>query len=249
MSTSEIYVSGAMPHSRHVLSSRVRILGVKYQKENSANIKPDNYEVVGAISNFQVQNNRPLEPVRGIGLGDHIMEMVPGQSEPMSLNITRAALSLSNIFQEFGYAGGVDGIVRALKHHRYPVDIKQEILVSKIASGTKFDSVQGPHVENSPSPATAGGPKAGVDAFKAWQNEEDLTDETNGGFRAIVTWYLGCWFEDYSVTYGVDTTVVSEEATIKVSDVSGVDNQAIYVPYPLSNYRSAIWFPDYNTAG
>lgn len=237
-----VLVGGAMPHSRHVLSSRVRILGVGFNKNLSSDATKEDYQVVGAISSFGVSQSRTLEPVRGIGMGDHIIEMVPGQSEPISLSISRAALAMSNLFQEFGYAGGVDGIVRALKHHRYPVDIKQETLISNIAESNRIKDVDTRIVPSGELVYATNSNPSKVDALQAWKNEEDIND-ANAGFRAVVTWYLGCWFEDFNVTYGVDNAVISEESTIKVTDVSALDDRSVYVPYPLSPNRSSIWFP------
>lgn len=241
-----VLVSGAMPHSRHVLSSRVRILGIGFNPANNQDNSREDYQVVGAISSFGVSQSRTLEPVRGIGMGDHIIEMVPGQSEPISLSISRAALAMSNLFQEFGYAGGVDGVVRALKHHRYPVDIKQETLISNIADEAALKSYNdGDLVFNNLKSAT-GKTATPTPAFQAWQNEENLNDFQNGGFKAVITWYLGCWFEDFNVTYGVDNAVISEESTIKVTDVSALDSRTVYVPFPRSGNSSVIWFPNNN---
>lgn len=238
-----VLVSGAMPHSRHVLSSRVRILGIGFDPGNQANNRED-YQVVGAISSFGVSQSRTLEPVRGIGMGDQIIEMVPGQSEPISLSISRAALAMSNLFQEFGYAGGVDGIVRALKHHRYPVDIKQETLISYIADKDKLAQYTDVDLVLDDLKSATGKTTTQKDSFQAWENEEDLNDFNNGGFKAVITWYLGCWFEDFNVTYGVDNAVISEESTIKVTDVSALDSRTVYVPYPRSGNSSVIWFPN-----
>lgn len=245
MADQNILVQGAMPHSRAVLSSRVRIFGIGAKGNNSnagGAAAKGNYELIGAISSFGVTQNRSLEPIRGIGLGDHIIEMVPGQSEPISLQVSRAALAVANMFQEFGYAGGIDGAVRALKHHRYPVDIKQETLISSIAD-KKFIEANTSNKFMSPDGAlvNAGQGQADVNlgGFKGAQDLNYAPEK----FRAVVTWYLGCWFEDFSVTYGVDNAVITEEGGLKVTDVSGFDDQTLVIPFALSENRSSIWFP------
>ncbi len=243
MSDANIFSEGAMPHSRAVLSSRVRIFGIGARKNASTQLgtgKAGTHELVGAISSFGVSSSRNLEAVRGIGLGDHIIEMVPGQSEPLSLSITRAALAVANMFQEFGYQGGIDGVVRALKHHRYPVDIKQELLISNMADNVgKYTPMAGIVVDPSPGPLTAEDYK-GV----GYKNADKLSGlGTNDGFKALVTWYEGCWFEDFNVTYGVDAAVISEEGTLKVTDVSGFDSGQLVIPVSVPQNASRIWFP------
>jgi hypothetical protein len=244
MAESNIFSEGAMPHSRAVLSSRVRIFGVGSRNATSSGLKGTGpkgfHELVGAISSFGVSSSRNLEAVRGIGLGDHIIEMVPGQSEPLSLSITRAALAVANMFQEFGYQGGVDGLVRALKHHRYPVDIKQELLISNMADNIgSYSASDGVVIDPTP------GKKPSED-FKSigYKYSDKLTGLGNkNGFKALVTWYEGCWFEDFNVTYGVDAAVISEEGTIKVTDVSGFDSGELVIPVAVSENASQIWYP------
>lgn len=247
MANGNILSMGAMPHSRSVLSSRVRIfaLGTRDGNTNNRGAGPAgsrNPQLVGNISSFGVSSSRNLEAVRGIGLGDHIIEMVPGQSEPLSLSVTRAALAVANMFQAFGYAGGIDGAVRALKHHRYPVDIKQDVLISELADPQNSYAGIPSGIVTEPEPAPdAAKPDPDRGGYRV---ADGLTDYENGGFRAIITWYLGCWFEDFNVTYGVDNAVISEEGTLKVTDVSGFEDKTLIIPYAISANASEIWFPD-----
>lgn len=203
-----------MPHTRAALSSRSRVFGFLGGKVA---------ELVGAISSFGMSSSRNLEPIRGIGLGDHIIEIVPGQSEPISLSITHFALSMEGVMQAFGYKGGVEGVVRALKHHRYPVDVKHELLVSNLTE-------------------LGGGAAAGLSDLttgpNAGKNADDLSQ-----FKALVTWYEGCWFQDYSITYPVDTAAISEEVTMMVTDVTGDPRGSILLPSGKdTNFsKSKIW--------
>jgi hypothetical protein len=244
MANRNILSQGAMPHTRAALSSRSRVFGV-----NPRNTETE-LELIGAISNFAISSSRNIEPIRGIGVGDHIVEMVPGQSDPVELQVTRFALCMSNIFQEFGYFGGTDGLVRALKHHRYPVDIKHELLISKLASGKAMTSLgldNAPVVKTDPKqPGTQGKvhPQATAEPWKGYDRADNLED-SNFGFTALITWYEGCWFSSYNVAYPVDTAAITEDATLIVTDVSGFANGEVVIPFVPSGVKqnaSRIWF-------
>ena len=223
-----------MPHSRAVLSSRSRVYGpAPTALGTTTSDSGSNLELVGAISSFGISSSRTLEVIRGIGLGDHIIEMVPGQSEPIELQITKFALSLANTFQEFGYKGGVDGLVRALKHHRYPIDIKHELLVSAHKSLNTAGAGAGLATGLANGQLTAAAQLNG--SGSKFKTEDDLTD-----FKVLTTWFEGCWFESFNVTYPVDTAAISEESTVKVTDVSGDPNGAIKLP-ESNFYLSRIW--------
>lgn len=214
MANQHILSQGAMPHTRAALSSRSRVFGLA---------KQDSPELIGAISSFGMSSSRTLEPLRGIGLGDHIIEIVPGQSEPISLSVTHFALSMEGIMQAFGYKSGVDGLVRALKHHRFPIDIKHELLMSTLA--------------NPAIPSSVGVKQATRTAGFAVGYEDDLTQ-----FKVLITWFEGCWFQDYSITYPVDTAAITEESTLLVTDVTADPNGAPILPLADSNFHiSKIW--------
>ena len=217
----EIFSQGIMPHSRAVLSSRSRVFGPTPAAAGKGANAGSAFELIGAISSFGISSSRTLETVRGIGMGDHIIEIVPGQSEPIELQITKFAMSLANTFQEFGYRGGVDGLVRALKHHRYPIDIKHELLIS-----TKIKNS-----ENLPSTSVYAAKQVG----NVGTTEDDLSD-----FQVLVTWFEGCWFESFSVTYPIESAAISEESSLKVTDVSGNPDGKIVLP-DSNFYNSRIW--------
>lgn len=225
----QILSQGIMPHSRAVLSSRSRVFGPPANGALSGvndSAGKTAMELVGAISSFGISSSRTLEVIRGIGLGDHIIEMVPGQSEPIELQITKFALSLANTFQEFGYKGGVDGLVRALKHHRYPIDIRHELLVSAHPQMSRSGAGASVSKINNNKPTSIG---------RKNFTEDDLSD-----YRVLVTWFEGCWFESFNVTYPVDTAAISEESTVKVTDVSGNPDGTIVLP-DSNFYMSRIW--------
>ncbi len=126
LSEGYVYRQGMAPQTRSVLSTKNKV----YAKPVGQN----KFLQVGVLATFDPSDSRAVEPVRGIGYGDQIAELVPGVSDPITISVTRTALYLSMLYQVFGYKGGVDGLVRALKHHRWPFDIKQEIVMSEIAT-------------------------------------------------------------------------------------------------------------------
>lgn len=123
---SYIHRRGTTPNTRVAVSQKNKIFSVP--SEQSA------FQQIGVLSSFGLSESRTLEEVRGVGMGDQIAELVPGNTPAMSISVTRTLLYLSNIYQVFGYKGGVDGLVRSLKHHQWPFDIKQEMVFSRIAS-------------------------------------------------------------------------------------------------------------------
>ena len=210
-SDSYIFRKGVSPNTLSVISSKNRVFayaanGLKTQ--------------LGVVATFDPSEARTIEPVRGIGFGDHIAELVPGVTDPMSISITRTALYLSNVFQVFGYKSGIDGIVRSLRHHRWPFDIRQEMVFSTLAS-TDVDGPAGPMINPS---VESQGAQEGTDASK------------NVG---LLTIYEACWISDYSVSYASDTALVQESVTINVSDIiASTDLNAYYAnaePYSVLN--------------
>jgi len=112
--TSYLYDYGTTPNTRTAVSQKVRILTPAYG-DNKA------LHQMGVLSQFAPTQSRAVEPVRGVGFGDQIAELVPGVTEPENGNFERALLYLCNLWQATGYAAGVDGPVRSLRHHRWPL--------------------------------------------------------------------------------------------------------------------------------
>ena len=126
LSEGYIYRKGMAPQTRSVISSKNKI----YSKPSGSN----KFLQIGVTATFDPSDSRAVETVRGIGFGDQIAELVPNASEAITISVTRSALYLSLLMQVFGYNAGTDGLVRALKHHRWPFDIKQELVFSEIAT-------------------------------------------------------------------------------------------------------------------
>jgi hypothetical protein len=183
MNTTEgyIYRKGMSPETRTVISTKNKI----YSKAAGQS----NFSQIGVVASFEPSDSRSVEAIRGIGYGDQIAELIPNASDPISISVTRSALYLSLLMQTFGYNAGVDGLVRALKHHRWPFDIKQEIVFSEIATQD-----------------VGGAPGA-------------VTSSEGGSLRALITLYEGCWMTSYSWSYSSDTSLVQENCDISCSDI------------------------------
>lgn len=156
---------------------------------------------LGVTSSFTYTESKTVDPVRGLGYGDMVAELVPGVTTPMSISITRTCLYLANLMQVLGYKAGVSGAVRSLRHHRWPFDIKQEIVFSQLASED---------------------PGRGEATLADIPNEGGFNNLGNPGLLAIATVYEGCWMESYNTAFTVDTAAVTEDCTISCTDVFDV---------------------------
>ena len=114
--TSYLYDYGTSPNTRTAVSQKVRILTPVYGENTSLH-------QMGVLSSFNPSQSRTVEPVRGIGFGDQVAELVPSVTEPTTGDFERALLYLCNLWQATGYSAGVDGPVRSLAHHKWPFDI------------------------------------------------------------------------------------------------------------------------------
>lgn len=115
---------GPSPHTHSVLSQKHKI----YNATGGAS------QIIGVISSFNPTGNRNVEPVRGIGYGDVIAELVPNVSDPVTISVDRTALYTSFLMQTFGYFAMADGLVRSLATHRWPFDIKSEVVFSELGT-------------------------------------------------------------------------------------------------------------------
>lgn len=176
-----LYKEGTTPQTRTVIASRLKIFSFSYGLPGFTQIA-----VIGSMSQT---HGRAADPVRGIGFGDQIAEIVPGVSDPITLSFTRTAIWTASLMQVFGYAGGVDGLVRSLKHHRWPFDIKQEAVISQLEQ----------------SIAQRGTGRLGT---------------IDGGLRAIITRYIGCWMTSLSMDFASDTSMISESGDVTCTDIT-----------------------------
>jgi len=167
---------------------------------------------IGVLGSFSPSESRGVEPVRGIGFGDQVAEIVPGVTEPMTLSFERQLLYLSNLWQSTGYAGGVSGPVRSLKHHRWPFDIRQEVVFSVIAD---FEFSGGASIQ------PGSGSQAGVSALTYSQNlGGSSVDATEGTHNILITYYEACWWTGgLNNAFAKDAALVSDNGEATCTDV------------------------------
>lgn len=152
-----IYRKGTTPNTRVVVSQKNKVYSVSYDQSS--------FSQIGVMSSFDVSgDSKDVEVQRGVGYGDQIAELVPGVTDAITLEIERQLLYLANLHQVLGYKGGVDGLVRSIRHHQWPFDIKQETVFSRIATEA--------NVPKQVSPASDGVNEALITFFEAcWMTE------------------------------------------------------------------------------
>lgn len=141
-----LYRAGSSPNTRVAISQKNRVYSTPTGQTQNAVQKQ-----IGVLSTFDYSESRSIDPVRGVGFGDQVLELVPGVTEPMSLTLNRTMLYTAGIVQELGYTGGVDGLVRSLRQHRWPFDIKSELVFSELVQ--KADAGQLTNNTNRGTPA------------------------------------------------------------------------------------------------
>jgi hypothetical protein len=203
-----VYRSGTAPNTRFAVSQKNKIYGYAINKAK--------FSQIGAVSEFGFDESRTIDPVRGVGFGDMVAELVPGVTEPMTLTLNRTLMYTVNIFQVLGYKGGVEGLARSLRHHRWPFDIKQELVFSEISS--KEDIV--------------GVPTAVKNAMSQPTGIEGLA--TND-IKALFTFFEGCWLNSFSASFTSDAAIVAENSSVTVTDIiDGVSNYGEFIDSGLA---------------
>lgn len=201
-----IYRRGTAPNTRVAISQKNKIFSFMEGVGK--------FQQIGAVSEFSHDESRSIEPVRGVGWGDIIAELVPGVTEPMTLTLNKSLLYTVNIFQTVGYKGGVAGLVRSLRHHRWPFDIKQELVFSEVSSAFDYEDARSASLQ----------PDGGMGAGTL----NGITPATKG-IQALLTYFEGCWFTSYNVSYTSDAAIVAETSSVNVTDV--VEPQSQYGEY------------------
>jgi hypothetical protein len=184
-----IYRVGSTPNTRVALSQKNRVFSRPYTTGSPTERQ------VGVLSTFDYNESRAVDPVRGVGFGDKIQELVPGITEPMSITLNRTLLYTAGIVQELGYRGGVDGLVRSLRHHKWPFDLRSELVFSELVSARDTASILIPVVET----------------------EGPFNGSTN---LCLVTYFEACWLESISSSFPSDSAIVMEDAAAKATDVT-----------------------------
>lgn len=201
-----LYRQGTAPNTRAAVSQKNKV----YSYTTGA----QGFQQLGVISEFGFDESRDVQAIRGVGFGDQVAELVPGVTEPMTLTLNKTLLYTVNIFQIVGYKGGIDGLVRSLRHHRWPFDIKQELVISELA------------IAQDPSGASA---QATVTTGPTAADNPIVTP------RALLTFYEGCWFNSYSASFASDSAIVAENSSVTVSDIiDGVSQYGEYIDSGLA---------------
>ena len=203
--SSPIYNFGTSPNTRAAMSQKVRILAPSFGASDG-----DPLRQMGVVSEFSPTSSRGVEPIRGIGFGDKVAELVPGVTEPTTASFTRALLYLSNLWQATGYAGGVDGPARSLAHHRWPFDVEQQMVFSTL-------------VDRDLGVPNAGGTNGERTAQVLFNNLDNQPSSPDGfpadpGHSALITYYETCWFTDWSLSFSADAGIITESGSISVTD-------------------------------
>ena len=211
-----IYRMGTAPNTRAAISQKNKVYGYSLGAKTG-------FQQIGVVSEFTHDESRTIEPIRGIGFGDMVAELVPGVTEPMTLTINKTLLYTLNLFQALGYKGGIEGLVRSLRHHRWPFDVKQELVFSEIASTPESLSGAGAvgGVKNAEAQTISGG--GGADA------------KIVSAVKALLTFFEGCWMNSYSSSYTSDAAIVAENSSVTVTDIiSGTDQYGEFVSTGLA---------------
>ncbi len=202
-----IYRAGTAPNTRAAVSQKNKVYGYMFGGSG--------FQQIGVVSEFGHDESRSVEPVRGVGYGDQVAELVPGVTEPMTLTLNKTLLYAVNLFQVLGYKGGVEGLVRSLKHHRWPFDIRQEMVFSEISGHTDIDGA----------------------AVKGAINQDPVSGNSApwGGAKALFTFFEGCWLNSYSASFTADAAIVAENGSVTVTDViDGVSDYGEWMDTGLS---------------
>ena len=234
--SSYLYDYGTSANTRVAVSQKVRILAPVFGAA-----APALYHM-GVVSSFNPTQSKTVEEVRGIGFGDIIAELVPSITAAQTASIERALLYLSNIFQAVGYAGGIDGPVRSLAHHRWPFDIEMQVVFSTLADMDLGVPNQGTSAPVGPGTSGFGQGAASIrypNLATGQPNTGPYPATGTLGHTAIITMYEACWLTSAGVSgFSKDSGQIMETGECMVSDVH--DFASVYGEFlPSGNDPSA----------
>lgn len=189
---SYIYRLGSSPNTRVAISQKNRVYSRPFTTQSPSQ------KQIGVLSTFDYSESRAVDPVRGVGFGDKIQELVPGVTEPMAITMNRTLLYTAGIVQEVGYRGGVDGLVRSLRQHKWPFDLRSELVFSELV--TNLDQAA---ITVKTTPSLAGDPNF-----------------------ALITFFEACWLNSIAVSFPSDSAIVMEDASATATDVT--DGSTLY---------------------
>jgi len=206
--SSYIYNYGTSPNTKAAMSQKVRILAPGYGGQGLGQ--------VGVLSSFGPNWSRDVVEIRGIGFGDTIAELVPNVEGVVTCSFERAMLYLSTMFEAFGYAGGVSGPVRALKHHRWPFDVEEQRVFSTLADvdlGVDNYGLDG-------DGWTAGLKRQKFPTVTNPENQQwGVATAAGLGHTALITFFETCWMTSWSYSISKDDSLITESGECSVTDV------------------------------
>lgn len=195
---SYIYRRGSSPNTRVAISQKNRVFSRPFTTGSPTQ------KQIGVLSTFDYSESRAVDPVRGVGFGDKIQELVPGVTEPMAVTLNRTLLYTAGIAQEVGYRGGVDGLVRSLRQHKWPFDLRSELVFSELVTGKDQASIL----------------------------VKQLSSDSADPNFALITYFEACWFNSISISFPSDSAIVMEDAAATCTDVT--DGTSMYGSDPNS---------------
>lgn len=204
--TPYIWRYGTAPNTALVNTLKVKVFSFDDTPDTDSPVMTQ----IGVLQEWTPSDSRTNTAVRSIGYGDQVAEIAPGSTE-LTASATVFALYHRNIMQVFGYIAGIQGLVRSLKHHRWPFDVREEIVLPLLIAN-KFANSLGANHEG-----TVG------DASRVPEAKDS---------KSIVTYYEGCWMNDYNRSYTIGDVSVSESSSMTVTDV--------YDPFQLALYGEGL---------
>lgn len=221
--SSYLYDFGTSPNTRTAVSQKVRLLAPVFGAST-----PSLYQM-GVVSSFSPgASSRTVDEVRGIGFGDMIAELVPSITAAHTATIERALLYLSNLCQALGYAGGVDGPVRSLAHHRWPFDLEMQLVFSSLADmdlgGMSSANTGGSYPNSASGGVVTSGAGTRPVRYPNLATGQPTTGPYPGtgtlGHSAIITMYEACWLTSWQGAAATkDSGQIMETGEVMISDV------------------------------
>ena len=134
MAKSYIYREGQSPNTRLLNTLKVKIFAI----DENGGLQTQ----IGLVQSWAPNHSRTLTPTRGIGFGDQVAEIGVGVTE-ITASAEVIGMYLKNIMQVFGYKADAAGWVRSLKHHKWPFDVREEIVVPTFINGESTNGLSG----------------------------------------------------------------------------------------------------------
>ena len=189
-----LYREGPAPNTRIAVSQKLKLYSIPYGSAVASQI--------GVLNEFTTNGeSRDVTPVWGVGFGDRILEVIPGKTNQTEITMARRLQYLSCLHQVLGYRGGAEGVTRSIRHHRWPFDIRRELVFSIAALKDGGGVVEG---------------SLGVDDRLG----TDWDSAVQQASKAIVTYYEGCWVNSYQESgMTADGAILDESVGAVVTDV------------------------------